>query len=311
MTYGDPTGTFFDNVHARASPFGQSFLRVGRKALTAELQQELNSPPPTNHNLCETAVVRWMERLNIIESALNNFPTVITRTPTSAPALARSAIGLIPQRAISAPHQAVQAVSRDPIAVQNCHKRDESECLVTGRNKWDGFAIEIAHIIPFALANQAGCRQMDFWRMLEFFWGVQYTNTLYDQISHEIDTTWNMVTLDNSIHAMWDKGAIILTPLTLNGVHINIGDVYFGSFDLEVSYPHPLRVPELIQSTKVIRQSAVCTLKEGSRVRVPRRLEFRNPRATYFTVRELIVRMKRECDESIGLQAIMQPPPLS
>lgn len=52
--------------------------------------------------------------------------------------------------------------------------------------------------------------------MLEFFCLVQYTNTLYEQISHHIDTTWNMVTL-YSINAMWDKWAIILTLLATNG----------------------------------------------------------------------------------------------
>jgi len=53
--------------------------------------------------------------------------------------------------------------------------------------------------------------------MLELIWGVQYTNTLYQEISSEIDTTCNMVALDNSIHAMWDKGALFLTPLGTNG----------------------------------------------------------------------------------------------
>lgn len=52
--------------------------------------------------------------------------------------------------------------------------------------------------------------------MLEFFCLVQYTNTLYEQISHHIDTTWNMVTL-YSINAMWDRWAIILTLLATNG----------------------------------------------------------------------------------------------
>ena len=52
--------------------------------------------------------------------------------------------------------------------------------------------------------------------MLEFFCRVQYTNTLYEQISRHIITTWNMITLD-SINAMWDKWAIILTPLATNG----------------------------------------------------------------------------------------------
>ena len=98
-------GSFFDNVHSRATPFGQSFLRVASNALSAELQQELSSPPPPNNNFCEIALIRWMERLNIIESEFNNFPTVITRTPTSTPAQAHSTVGLIQQTAIIAPNQ--------------------------------------------------------------------------------------------------------------------------------------------------------------------------------------------------------------
>jgi len=72
--------------------------------------------------------------------------------------------------------------------------------------------------------------------MLEFFWDVLYSNTMYDQISNEIDTTWNMVTLDNSIHAMWDKRGLILTPLTPNSAYMKIGDVDFESFNLDISY---------------------------------------------------------------------------
>jgi len=104
---------------------------------------------------------------------------------------------------------------------------------------------------------------------------------------------------------------IFLTPLTANGAHINICDVYFASFGLDLSYPHPLWVPELIQSTKFIRQTAVCKPEEGYRICVAWTLEFSNPCATYFTLHELIVRINPECDEGIDLQAIMQLPPWS
>lgn len=48
-----------------------------------------------------------MGKCNIIESALNSFPTFITRTPTLASALAHSALDLILQGAISASSQEV------------------------------------------------------------------------------------------------------------------------------------------------------------------------------------------------------------
>ena len=63
-----------------------------------------------------------MERFNIIESALNNFYSIITRTPTLVPALADSTLGLIPESAISPYYQAVQSISQYSIAVQNCKR---------------------------------------------------------------------------------------------------------------------------------------------------------------------------------------------
>jgi len=120
-----------------------------------------------------------------------------------------------------------------------------------------------------------------------------------------------MVALDNPTHAMWDKGAIFLTPQGTNIQLIKISEVYFTSFDLHVGYAHPLRVPELIQSTKVIVQTTVCILKEGSLVNVAWRQGFCNPWAIYLTVRQLIVRIGKECEECIGLQGTMQLPPLS
>ena len=58
-----------------------------------------------------------MERLNIIqvESALNNFSIIITRTLTLAPALAHSAVGLISESTISNFYQAAQSASQNLI----------------------------------------------------------------------------------------------------------------------------------------------------------------------------------------------------
>jgi len=47
----------------------------------------------------------------MIESALNNFPAIITSTPMSAPVLAHSAMDLIGQRAIRTSNQADPSVS--------------------------------------------------------------------------------------------------------------------------------------------------------------------------------------------------------
>jgi len=83
------------------------------------------------------------------------------------------------------------------MAIQDCHDGNQSKWMVTAHGKWDRFAIEMGYFIQFALANQAACRHMDFWRMLEFFLSIQYTNTLYNQISHEVD---NIIYLVMALH---------------------------------------------------------------------------------------------------------------
>ena len=70
-----------------------------------------------------------MERQNIIDSALTNFSTMITRTPTLAPAGVCSAIGYIQPSAIGASNQVVKGNSQNAIAVYGCKDSDESRCL--------------------------------------------------------------------------------------------------------------------------------------------------------------------------------------
>jgi len=72
---------------------------------------------------------------------------------------------------------------------------------------------------------------------------------------------------DISIDVMWNKGTRILTALALNSACINIGNVYFGSYDLPVTYVCLLWLLELIQTGKIITQSAVCALKEKWNIR--------------------------------------------
>jgi len=72
---------------------------------------------------------------------------------------------------------------------------------------------------------------------------------------------------DISIDVMWNKETRILTALALNSAYINIGNVYFGSYNLPVSYVCLLWMLELIQTTKIITQSAVCAHKEKWNIR--------------------------------------------
>ena len=70
-----------------------------------------------------------MERLNIIDSVLTNFSTMITRTPTLAPAGVCSAIGHTQQSAIRASNQVVKGNSQNAIAVHGCKDSNKSWCL--------------------------------------------------------------------------------------------------------------------------------------------------------------------------------------
>ena len=72
--------------------------------------------------------------------------------------------------------------------------------------------------------------------------------------------------LNNSIHGMWDKWAIIVMRLTPNSASINICNIYFDSINLEVHHPHTLLGLELVQTTNFIKLNAVCTLREESRI---------------------------------------------
>jgi len=58
--------------------------------------------------------------------------------------------------------------------------------------------------------------------MLEVFYGQPVTNQMFNDLSKNINNLGNLIALDNSIHAMFDKGTISLTPHTLDQVPISV-----------------------------------------------------------------------------------------
>ncbi|KAL0633551.1 hypothetical protein Q9L58_007584 [Maublancomyces gigas] len=97
----------------------------------------------------------------------------------------------------------------------NCLQRDKGACIITGRKKIDSFPVEVAHLFPYALSNTAECRNETFWKSIEMFLGQAKTNRLWGLVGHEnVNSLKNLVTMDRSLHDMFDKGSIQFLPFT-------------------------------------------------------------------------------------------------
>jgi len=197
--------TLLDVIYAPATQDLRTFLNYRHEFLAPEYLQELHAPAPTNAQERRQAVHKWAHRWAIIKRALANFPTL--RRGSAPRNNTPQAMG-----------QARPSTPRNPGATSACLRRDGYQCVITGRRSEHGFALEVAHIIPYALANDNSCRGLDFWNMLELFWGVDKTNRAFARVRNDINSTANLVTLDNSIHSMFDNGSLTLTPIEPSGI---------------------------------------------------------------------------------------------
>jgi len=103
--------------------------------------------------------------------------------------------------------------------------------------------------------KSAECRYLDFWRMLEFFYGVESTNNLFGMISRDTNHPTNLITLDNSIHAMFDNSSLLLLPISNEDEDIEVMGNYPISYQLRIVYPKgKVREPRLIQSVRLLRE---------------------------------------------------------
>ncbi|KAG0635672.1 hypothetical protein HOY80DRAFT_1056522 [Tuber brumale] len=192
-------------------------------------------------------------------------------------------------------------IKRDHRAPTRCYRRDDFQCVITGRNADGGFAIEAAHIIPFAAANRPSCRGHDFWRMVEMFLGIDNTNKLFQEVRANLNSGANLVSLDNSTHAMYDNGALILTPLGPLFEPISVGSAPLTGYWLTVTYTMNMRIPQLIQSTKVLGPGPVRTLGPGCHVPmqypvVPGQVIDDPPSTSYLALRALVTKLKMDCN---------------
>lgn len=104
---------------------------------------------------------------------------------------------------------------RSHSATQSWLKRDGFQCCLTSLQRIDEFAIEGAHNMPYALANEATCHNLDFWQMLDIFYSNEVTNMLFANFAgKQINSLANLISLNNSIHSIFDNHTLRLAPLT-------------------------------------------------------------------------------------------------
>ena len=241
---GPPALNLFTHLNNRASPELRQILDCTYLSMAHQFRQELFSKAPTEHDECIRAVDIWITRLEMIRSGLANFPVLKSECETStvaqSPAMTPSVYGNPTyQRATQVPQ-----VGPSQASVTECLERDQYQCIITRRKLSKGFATEVVPIIPFAFANHPGCRDLDFWKMLELFYGSEATDTMFSRLLDKVDSLENLVTLDNSIHAKFNSGSFTLGPQTETRGEIPVINDYRGGYWLEIRYTQTPYLPE-------------------------------------------------------------------
>lgn len=321
-------------INPHTTGFGRAFLAVGLYFLTSEHRRELNAAPPVDDIAREQAISAWVERLEIIRRALKNFPTLESGSTRGSPApgaatrsrrhsatASRSPASLAtargsPARSAMAPgsgarRAAARAVERylsreddtprpsDRIK-SNCHKRDQNQCIITGRKTLDGWNIQVAHIMPYALACNPQCRRLDFWLMMELFYGVATTDKLFATLLANINSMDNLICLDVSVHSLFDRGRLTLTPFKIDREQISMFSGYRGPHLVTVNYPQGMSDPALIPSRNIWGTPGALPLVEDSQICIQHYADMPNeprtpPKPAYFAWREYLVRLEDRC----------------
>ena len=172
----------------------------------------------------------------MIRSALASFPVLKSECETSTvaqPPTITASLYWNPthQRATQVPQ-----VGPSQASITEFLERDQYQCIITRRKPPKRFASEVAPINPFAFANHPGCRDLDFWKMLEMFYGSEATDTMFSRLLDKVDSLENLVTLDNSIHARFNSGSFTLVPQTETRGEIPVINDYRGGYWLEIRY---------------------------------------------------------------------------
>ena len=310
----------FVNYHAGEEL--RDILNHTFQLMTHALRQELSAKAPTDTNERTQAVGIWITRLNLIKSGLASFPMRIdgggTSTTTEPPTIAPSADGIsttMELLTIAPPAGGttqVQQAGPSETSITACLERDQYQCIITGRKLSNASGTEVAPIIPFAFANHPSCRGLDFWKMLEMFYGSEAIDAVFAELLERVNGLENLITLDNSIQAIFDSGALTLTPGTATRDPIPVINDYTGGYWLIIGYSG-LCYSEYIQSTKGVGTGKVRVLYPWSKIRIACRKAMPGhasalPLPSYFALRAFVLSLKNIiADKPLPGDAISSP----
>ncbi|PUU82656.1 hypothetical protein B9Z19DRAFT_1061675 [Tuber borchii] len=188
-------------------------------------------------------------------------------------------------------------------SITACLERDEFRCLITGCKLSGSLGREVLPLIPFAFARHPRCRGLDFWKMLEIFYGADAIDKVFAGLLNQADSLHNLITLDTSIHTIFNGGSLILTPVTASGDPIPVINDHSGGYMLNIDY-HGLSVLEFIQSTKDLTPGTVRTLYPWSKIAIASHNPMPAndsasilPLPTYFALRAFVLSLKNICAE--------------
>ncbi|PWW80892.1 hypothetical protein C7212DRAFT_361372 [Tuber magnatum] len=287
--------------------------------LRHDLQMELlDDRPDLAASDADVITAIWTTHLNVIRSVLVNFPTLRTSFAANTPALSTTMSG----SAFGAPSQAPATASRNQPphhgpAVADCLGRDGNRCIITNRPASDWLPLDVAHIIPYALANHPQCRQFDFWKMLDLFLGAERTDVIWVMVSGSgVNGLENVFTVDKSIHSMFYKGTITFTPMTPQGSPITAATDHQGAYMLSVGYPMGMPSPELVTSGRISGTNTAGALPAGATVPIECRQNGPQyasaiPSPSLWAIRSTIAKLQRICAYEESTAANMPSLPLA
>ena len=312
----------FTHLNNRAGPELRQILDITYPSMAHQFRQELFSKAPTEHDECIRAVDIWITRLEMIGSALASFPVLKsecgTSTVTQSPTITPSVYG-------SPTHEGatqVPQVGPSQASITECLERDQYQCIITRRKLSKGFATEVVPIIPFAFANHPGCRDLDFWKMLEMFYGSEATDTMFSRLLDKVDSLENLVTLDNSIHARFDSGSFTLVPQTETRGQIPVINDYRGGYWLDIRYTQTPFLPEDFLWIEGPSASEIRQVYPRARIAIAYHEgmpdhAYALPLPSYFALRAFILTLKYMCtmekrsNAPLSYAASLTPSPLS
>jgi len=252
-----------------AGPELRDILHNSIGYLTEELHRELYEKAPTDQNEFTHAVELWIERLKVIKYGLESFPIPLALPATTASASSLRISSLEYRNCLNGENTLVPQAYPSPAAITACLERDQQQCIITGRRSTDGFNLEVVHIIPFSLVSHQRCRSLDFWKMVEMFYGSEATDNIFGGLVDQIDNLENLITIDSSIRAMLDGGKLTLTPGSSQDNWIPVINDHRGDYWLSIGYlklKGPMGPQDFIYSSKDLPIGDIRRLLHSSRV---------------------------------------------